>query len=80
MNTLKCISEYVGAMFKHGGDIRSSITNHTKLVIAIPIFPPPIVDPAKVTPAEEVAKMVLKGELEEHIKRKSRTYMDRRQI
>ena len=54
-----------------GGDIRSSIINEAKLVIAIPTSPPPIMDPAKANPSEEVAKMIFIGELEEYIKRKS---------
>ena len=70
VNTLKRISEYVGAEYKHGGDIRSSIINELKLVIPIPISPI-IVDPQALTPEEEVSRMIFKGELESYIKRKS---------
>ena len=68
VNTLKHISEeYVGAKYKNGGDIRSSIINEAKLTIPILASPQTPVD----APVEEVAKMIFKGELDEYIKRKS---------
>lgn len=70
VNTLKRISEYVGAAYKHGGDIRSSILHEAKIVIPIPNAPS-ILDPAALSPAEEVAKMIFKGELDSYIKRKA---------
>jgi hypothetical protein len=69
VNTLKHISEYVGAAYKHGGDIRSSIINETRIIISVPAAPT-IVDPQAPTPAEIVAKMISKGEIDSYIKRK----------
>jgi hypothetical protein len=70
VKTLKHISEYVGAEYKHGGDIGSSIINEAKIVITIPTTPT-YAHPTALTPDEEVAKMIFKGELEAYIKRKS---------
>jgi hypothetical protein len=70
VNTLKRISEYVGAEYKHGGDIRSSILNELKTVIPTPKTPI-YADPTALTLEEEVAKMIFKGELESYVKRKS---------
>ena len=64
------MSEYVGSEYKHGGDIRSSILNESKIVIPIPQSPT-YVDPAALTAAEEVAKIIFKGELDAFVKRKS---------
>jgi hypothetical protein len=70
VNTLKRVSEYVGAQYKHGGDIRSSIVHEVKITIPTPTAPT-IVDPQAVTPVEQVAQMILKDELEAYIKRKA---------
>ena len=71
VTTVKRIADYVGAEYKHGGDIRSSIVNEVAYVIPIPTTPTPPVDPAKPTPEETVASMIFKGELESYVKRKS---------
>ena len=70
VNTLKRISEYVGAEYKHGGDIRPSLIHESKIVIPIPT-PAVVVDPSALTSVEEVAKMIFKGELDSYIKRKA---------
>jgi hypothetical protein len=70
VNTLKRISEYVGAKYKHGGDIRSSIIHETKATLPVPI-PPTVADSTALTPQEEVAKMIFKGELEAYTKHKA---------
>lgn len=71
VNTLKRISEYVGAEYKHGGDIRSSIINEAKLTVPVPASPTAPVNADALTPEEEVASIIFKGELAEYIKRKS---------
>ena len=71
VNTLKRISEYVGTEYKHRGDIRSSIINEAKLTVPIPASPTAPVDADALTPEEEVASIIFKGELAEYIKRKS---------
>jgi hypothetical protein len=70
VRTLKRISEYVGAEYKHGGDIQSSIINEMKITIPVPTAPT-AVDPKSPTPTESVAKMIFKGEIDSYIKRKS---------
>ena len=70
VTTLKHISEYVGAEYKHGGDIRSSIINEVRMVIPIPTHPV-YVNPDALTPAERVQEMIFKGEIDAFIKRRS---------
>ena len=53
VSTLKRISEYVGAEYKHGGDIRSSIVNQLKFDVPIPTQPV-IVNEAAPTTVEKV--------------------------
>ena len=36
VTTLKRISEHIGATYKHGGDIRSSIINEIKVMLTVP--------------------------------------------
>ena len=50
--------------------MRSSILNEVKMVIPTPKSPA-VADPLKLTPDEEVKKLIFKGELEAFIKRKS---------
>jgi hypothetical protein len=69
VNTLKRISKYVGAHYKHGGDIRSTIVYEVKITIPIPMAPT-IVDTQAVTPNEQVARMIFKDKPEAYIKRK----------
>ena len=52
-NTLKRILEYVGAEYKNGGDIHSSVVNETKFTVLIPTAPT-VVDPANPTAQEQV--------------------------
>jgi hypothetical protein len=70
VTTPKRISEYVGAEYKHGGDIRSSIINEMKITIPVSTAPT-AVDPKSPTPSESVAEMIFKGEIDSYIKRKS---------
>ena len=69
VNTHKRLSEYAGATYKHGGDIRSSIIVGHKIVIPLPVLVPPP-DATALTPAEEVQKMIFKGEIDAYIKQK----------
>jgi hypothetical protein len=68
VTTLKRISEHVGAEFKHGGDIRSSIINEERFTIPTPT-PPTIIDHNALTPVESVANMIFKGKIDAYIKR-----------
>jgi hypothetical protein len=70
VNTLIQISDYVGAAYKHKGDICSSIINEAQITIYVPATPV-IVDPRAPTPEETVAKMIFKGEIDWYIKHKS---------
>jgi hypothetical protein len=70
VTTLKRISEYVGAEYKHGGDIQSSIINEMKITIPVPTAPT-AVDPKSPAPSESVAEMIFKREIDSYIKRKS---------
>ena len=70
VNTLKRISKYVGAEYKHGGDIQLSLFHELKIILTIPRAPF-IVDPLKVTADKDVAKLIFKGELDSYIKRKA---------
>jgi hypothetical protein len=70
VTTLKRISEYAGAEYKHGGDIRSSVINERKITIPIPAAPS-AVDPKSLTSSERVGAMIFKGEIDSYIKRKS---------
>jgi hypothetical protein len=60
-------------MYKHGGDIRSYIINEVIATIVIPTAPM-ITNPAALTPEEEVARMIFKGEVDAYIKRKGILY------
>ena len=53
----------MGAEFKHGGDIRSSIINEERFTIPTPTVPT-IVDPNALTPVETVANMIFKGKID----------------
>ena len=70
MNTLKRVTEYVGAKYKHGGDIRSSIINGKKMTIPVPTAPT-IADPANPTATERVQELIFKGKIDAYIKRES---------
>ena len=70
VNTHKRIADYVGAEYREGGDIRSSLIHEAKIQIPIPLNPP-VADPANPTSDEQVAKMIFKGELDTYVKRKS---------
>jgi hypothetical protein len=69
VTTLKRFSEYIGAKYKHGGDIRSSLINKTKAVLTLPTAPV-IVNPAALTAGETVLQMIFKGEIDAFIKRR----------
>ena len=70
VTTLKRISEHVGSTYKNSGDIRSSIINEAKVVIALPTAPV-IVDDDDPTAVEKVQLMIFKGEIDSYIKRRS---------
>ena len=65
---LKQISEYVGAEYKHGGDIRASILNEGSISIPLPMAPN-IANAAAPTPAKTVLQMIFKGQIDAYIKR-----------
>ena len=39
MSTIKSITEYVGAEYKYGGDIRSTLENEVRITIPKPVTP-----------------------------------------
>ena len=43
MSTIKRIAEYVGAEYKYGGDIRSTLDNEVRIIIPQPVTP--VADP-----------------------------------
>jgi hypothetical protein len=66
VHTLKRISKHVGAEYKHGGDIRSSIINKAKIDILLP--PTPVyTDPS--TAQDETRKLIFKGLITSYTKR-----------
>jgi hypothetical protein len=56
VSTLKRIADHVGAEYRNGGDIRSSIINETKFVVPSMPTETPIADPLKPTAKEQVAR------------------------
>ncbi len=60
VHTMKLISEYVGAQYKYGGDIRSSIIRLKKIDILL-LPSPTYKDSKALTTEEEVMKLVYKG-------------------
>ncbi len=62
VTTIKRIAEHVGAEYKQGGDIRSTIENEQKFAIPMPT------DPGD--QASNLQKMIFKGEVDAYIKRK----------
>ena len=70
VHTHKCISEYAGAEYKHGGDISSSIINEKKVNISKPSTTPEYADsPAKVTLEDQTERTIFKGLVDSYIKR-----------
>ena len=65
---MKQISEYVGAEYKHGGDIQASILNEGRISIPLPMAPN-IANAAAPTPAKIVLQMIFKGQIDAYIKR-----------
>ena len=52
--TVKRVADHVGAEYKHGGDIRSSINNETRYIIEIPkMMPLPATNSAEEKAAQE---------------------------
>jgi hypothetical protein len=70
VNTLKRISEYIGAHYKHGGDIRSSILQGTTITLTIPTVPV-FADPIAPTVAEQTLQLIFKGKIDAYIKRET---------
>jgi hypothetical protein len=68
--THKRISEYVGAEYRNGGDISSSLLNETKFEISVPPTPE-VVNPEALTPQEHTEKLIFKGLIDSYIKRVS---------
>ena len=62
VSTLKRISEYIGAHYKHGGDICSSILQGAIVTLVIPTAPT-ITDHAHPTPQESVLQMIFYGKI-----------------
>jgi hypothetical protein len=71
VTTVKRISEYIGSEYKHGGDIRSSIINEALYAIPLPLPATPNAIPDAPTPAETMAQLIFKGEVDSYIKRRS---------
>ena len=60
VHTHKRISEYVGAEYRYGGDISSSLLNERKFEITIP--PTPVyVNPEDLTLQEQTDRLIFKG-------------------
>ena len=70
VNTLKRISEYIGAHYEHGGDIRSSILQGTTITLTIPTAPV-FADPIAPTVAEQTLQLIFKGKIDVYIKRET---------
>ena len=68
VNTVKRISDYVSANYKHGGDLRASIVNELRYVVPLPTPPAAIVDPNAQTNAEQTIQLIFKGEIDVYIK------------
>ena len=68
MHTHKHISEYVGAKYKHDGDISSSIINEKKVNKSKP-SKPEYADPAELTLEDQTERMIFKGLIDSYIKR-----------
>ena len=64
MVTVKRISEYVGAEYKYGGDIRLCLINEKKMVIKEPESPPDPVDPNNLTSSEKMAECICRGKVD----------------
>ena len=69
ITTLKRIAEYVGANYKHGGDISQSITSGILLKIPDPKQPPDYFDSEYITRAEKLADILFSKKLDAHIRR-----------
>ena len=65
---IKRIAEYLGAEYKHGGDIRSTIENEVLLPIPVPTEPAFEAPETKISTAQE---LIFKGEINEYICRKA---------
>jgi hypothetical protein len=64
----KRISEYVGAEYRNGGDISSSLLNARKFEIPVPPTPE-VVNPEALTPQEVTERLIFKGLINSYIKR-----------
>jgi hypothetical protein len=63
---MKRVAEYVGAEFKQGGDIHSTIENEVMLPIPLPV------EPVVVAPAQALSTaqtLIFKGQIDQYIKR-----------
>ena len=69
VNTVKCIGEYVGAEYQHGGDIRASIVNEKLFEVPHP-GAPTTQDPNSPTADELVDMKIFDKEIDAYIKRK----------
>ena len=69
VNTIKRIGEYVGAEYRHGGDIRASIMNEVIFDIPRPAAPI-VVDDDQPTPEEKLELKIFDKEIDAYVKRR----------
>jgi hypothetical protein len=68
VTNMKRIAEYLGAEYKQGGDIRSTVENEQALPIPIPAEPELVGTATVLTTAQT---LIFKGEINEYIKRQA---------
>ena len=68
VTNIKRIAKYVGAEYKQGGDIRSTIENEVQLIIPVPVEPAAADPAAGLTTSQE---LIFKGQIGEYIKREA---------
>jgi hypothetical protein len=66
VTNMKRIAEYVGAEYKQGGDIRSTIENELLLPIPLPTEPVLVAPATALTTAQT---LIFKGQIDQYIKR-----------
>jgi hypothetical protein len=68
MTNIKRIAEYLGAEYKQGGDIRSTIENETTFQVPVPVEPVLVAPATALTVAQT---LIFKGQINEYIRRQA---------
>ena len=71
VNTVKHISEYVGANCKHSGDISASMVIEIRYVVLVPTASASSVYPNAPTNSEQTLQLIFKGEIDGFIKKRA---------